>query len=404
MARELEDWLSAYLQYTENSEPPITYHTWCGLSLLAGALQRKAYLQWGFEYIYANLFAILVGPSGRTRKGIALGIAKTMLSKVPEVSVAPEAASREAIIMAMKRANRNFQDPDDGTIKMHCSLTAFSEELAVLLGQGDIKLLANLTDWYDSKNDWAYETIGRGRDALQGLCLNLMGGTAPDWLQSMLPQEAVGGGFTSRVIFIVEDRKRKTVSEHQLTEAELKLEEMLLRDLERINQLIGRFQFTDTGKRLYKSWYEEQDALLTKGEAAVQDPRFAGYCERRATHLRKVMMLCSASRGDTLLIDEPDFHRALGILKMTERKMHRTFGGLGRAKDSDVTDKVIEYIRTMGTTTRTTLLGRFYRDLDAQGLKSVEEMLEQMKLVKIKLLPDQREKIYVWVGEGPKNE
>ena len=398
MSREVEDWLSGYLIYTQNSEPPLTYHTWAGLSLLAGTLQRKVYLQWGFERIYPNMFVVLVGHSGRTRKGIALGIAKSMLVRVPGVSVAPEASSREAVILAMKRALISFEDPYDGKIKTHCSLTAFSEELAVFLGQGDVKLLANLTDWYDSKDDWAYETVGRGRDALQGLCFNLMGATAPDWLQSMLPQEAVGGGFTSRVIFIVEDRKGKTVPEHHLTEAELTLEAKLIRDLERINQLIGQFSFDADGKEAYISWYRTEDAALSKGEAAVEDSRFAGYCERRSTHLRKLMMLASVSRGDSLELTKPDFDRALSILKVTERKMGKTFGGLGRAKDSDVTEKVIEYIRSFGVATRSTIMARFYRDLDSGTLKGIEETMTQMKIVKIELIPDQREKVYKWIG------
>lgn len=402
MSRELADWLDSYLVYTENSEPPITYHTWCGLSLIAGALQRKVHLQWGFERLHPNLFVVLVGPSGRARKGVALGIAKDLLARISTVSMAPEAASREAVILAMKRGMGNYTDPETNKIMMHCSLTAFSEELAVLLGQSDVKLLANLTDWYDSKDAWAYETIGRGRDSLEGLCLNLLGATAPDWLQSMLPQEAIGGGFTSRVIFIVEEKKGKTVPKHELTAAELELCEKLARDLERINQLKGSFSFEPAGEKLYIDWYSEQDRLLAKGKAAIEDTRFAGYCERRATHLRKLMMLMSASRDDSLIITPPDFHRAVKVLVSAEVKMHWTFGGLGRAKHSNVTDQVMRYIQQVHVTTRSALLSKFYRDLDSSTLKEVEEVMDQMKVIKVKYLTEQGEKSYEWIGEASK--
>ncbi|MDE3023542.1 MAG: hypothetical protein KGI54_17110, partial [Pseudomonadota bacterium] len=239
MARELQDWLEAYLTYTDNSESPLSYHTWCGLSVIAGALQRRIYLKWGLgQVIYPNLYVVLIGPSGRTRKGVALGIAKDFLKQIKTISIAPESSSgRQAMILAMKRSFINFQDPTDGKVKFHCAITAFSEELSVFLGQGDIAYLSNLTDWYDSKDDWEYETVGRGKDTLQGLCLNLMGGTAPDWIQSMIPPEAVGGGFTSRVIFVVEERKRKIVPEHFVTDAEKELQGKLVRDLERISKL-----------------------------------------------------------------------------------------------------------------------------------------------------------------------
>lgn len=398
MSRELSDWITSYLEFSKNSEPPTIYHHWGALAVIAGALQRKVHLRMGFERIYPNQYIILVGHSGRTRKGVALDVAYKMLSTLTTVSIAPESSSREAIILAMKRSMQNFENPIDGSINIHCSITAFPEELAVLLGQGDIKLLANLTDWYNSKDEWSYETVGRGRDALQGVCLNLFGATAPDWIQSMLPQEAVGGGFTSRVIFVVAENKRATVPEHNLTEEEFKLQEALVRDLERIHQLKGQFNFTPNGKSAYNEWYLAEDRALADGKPAIEDRRFAGYCERRATHLRKLMMLMSVSRSDMLEIDVPDFNNALELLKLTEKKMHKTFGGLGTAPHSDVSEKIMAYIQKLGITTRSQLLVKFHHDIDATGLVSVEQLMEQMKVVTIKLLPEQRDKVYTWIG------
>lgn len=401
MARELQDWLDSYLHYTENSESPISYHTWCGLSVIAGALQRKVYLKWGLgRIIYPNLYTVLVGPSGRTRKGVAIGIAKDFLKKVPGVTVTPESSSgRQAMILAMKRALVNFQDPTDGKIKFHCSVTAFSEELSVFLGQGDIAYLSNLTDWYDSKDDWEYETIGRGKDTLQGLCLNLMGGTAPDWIQSMIPHEALGGGFTSRIIFIVEETKRKIIPKYIPTAEEEALQEVLQRDLERISQLSGEMKFDEEAEQLYINWYIEQDTALSAGKPAISDPRFAGYCERRATHLQKLMLLTSASRGDDLTITGPDFKKAIHLLKSAEVNMHKTFGGLGKSRMSDESDLVLSYIKKMGVTTRKLLLQKFYRDVDPITLTNVEALMQQMGVVKITLVPEQADKKYTWIGD-----
>lgn len=400
MARELQDWLEAYLTYTDNSESPLSYHTWCGLSVIAGALQRRIYLKWGLgQVIYPNLYVVLIGPSGRTRKGVALGIAKDFLKQIKTISIAPESSSgRQAMILAMKRSFINFQDPTDGKVKFHCAITAFSEELSVFLGQGDIAYLSNLTDWYDSKDDWEYETVGRGKDTLQGLCLNLMGGTAPDWIQSMIPPEAVGGGFTSRVIFVVEERKRKIVPEHFVTDAEKELQGKLVRDLERISKLAGAVEFTDEGKKLYTDWYIQQDTELSLGRPVIDDTRFAGYCERRATHIRKLMMLCSASRGDDLTIRAEDFHRAKGLLEAVEVKMGKTFGGFGKARNSDVAELIKDYIQKMGITTRKSLMQKFYRDIDPMGMSVVEQSLREMGVIKVTLKPEIGEKVYEWIG------
>ena len=397
--RELNDWLSSYLKYTFNSEPPTTYHTWAGLSLIAGALQRKVHLKWGFETIYPNMYVILVGPAGRARKGVALGIAKNLLVNVPGVSVAPEASTRESMILAMKRAITNYEDPMTGKVKVHCSLTAFSEELSVFLGQNDIKLLANLTDWFDSKDTWSYETVGRGRDSLEGLCFNLLGATAPEWIQSMLPQEAIGGGFTSRVIFIVEEKKGKTVPKHMLTDVETELGESLMRDLEQISQISGQFHFSQAGEDAYTNWYSEQDKLLAMGQPAVEDTRFAAYCERRATHIRKLMMILSASRGDSLVLELEDFSRARELLVFAERKMGWTFGGLGKAKNSDAQYKIMDYISKVGVTTRSAILTKFYRDVDSVTLADIESTMEQMKFVEVKFNIQTREKVYRYISQ-----
>lgn len=401
MARELSGWLENYLKYTENSESPLSYHVWCGLSVIAGALQRKVYLRWGLgRVVYPNLYTVLIGPSGRTRKGVAIGIAKEFLKQIPGVTVTPESSSgRQAMILAMKRASTNFTDPTDGKIKFHCAVTAFSEELSVFLGQGDIAYLSNLTDWYDSKDDWEYETVGRGKDSLMGLCLNLLGGTAPDWIQSMIPQEALGGGFTSRIIFIVEEIKRKLVPEYTITPEEEALGELLTRDLERISQLAGEITFDEPAKQLYVDWYIEQDTALSAGRPAITDTRFAGYCERRATHLQKLMILCSASRGDDLTIKPEDFESALKLLTDAEARMHKTFGGLGKSRVSDESDMIISYIKQVGSTTRKLLLQKFYRDIDAVTLSNVEMLMQQMGVVTIKLMPEQGDKLYTWKGE-----
>lgn len=399
--RVLSDWLDSYLEYTKNTESPISYHIWCGLSVIAGALQRRVYLKWGLgRTVYPNVYVVLVGPSGRTRKGVAIGIAKEFLRNVVGVTVTPESSSgKQAMIMAMKRAISTYQDPTDGVVKMHSAVTAFSEELAVFLGQGDISYLSSLTDWYDSKDEWEYETISRGKDTLQGLCLTLVGGTAPDWIQSMIPQEALGGGFTSRIIFIVEEKKRQLIPEYLPTQEEIEQQAKLREDLDRIGNLMGEVTMEDATKKLYTDWYCEQDRLLDEQKPPIQDSRFAGYCERRATHLQKLMIICSASRGDDLKLTPADFNRALALLTAAEANMHKTFGGLGKARISDGSNTVMDFIKQMGITTRSALLQKFFRDIEPMELEKIETQLVQMHVIEVKIQPEQKDKVYKWIGD-----
>lgn len=397
-ARELDNWLAAYLKYTENTEPPISYHTWTAISLIAGALQRKVYMPWGHDILYPNMYIVLIGPSGRARKGTAMNIGKDILKDVV-ISMTSESITREALIRDMKEAISTYTDSSTGAVKFHCSITTMSEELSVFLGQNDVKFLADLTDWYDSRDSWTYRTKGAGTDKIQGVCFNLLGATAPDWLQSILPQEAVGGGFTSRIIFVVEEDKGKTVPEPILTDAERALRMVLKRDLERIATLSGEISFTPEAKATYISWYKGYEAKISSDHPPIDDPRFSGYLDRRSAHLRKLSIVVSASRGMDRLITLEDFNTADRILTAAEKKMPRTFGGLGRSQYSDITERILVYIRKMKEVKRSKLMSKFYRDLDPQTLDIVEETLNRMKVVKIIRDPGKGEVVYQFIGK-----
>ncbi len=395
--RELDDWLDAYLTYTENTEPPLSYHTWVGISLIAGALQRKVYLNWGHETIYPNMYIVLVGPSGKARKGTALTIGKDILQDIG-ISLTSESITREALIRDMKDALDSFQDESTGKLRYHCALTAISDELSVFLGQNDVKFLADLTDWYDSRKSWTYRTKGAGTDKIQGVCFNILGATAPDWLQSILPQEAVGGGFTSRIIFVVEEDKGKIVPEPIYTKEDEELRGMLVRDLERISTLTGEMRFSDKGKQKYINWYKKYENDMRDGKFVIEDTRFTGYMERKATHLRKLSMVLSAARSSERIITEVDLSKALSLLAQAEKKMPKTFGGLGTSQYSDITNKVINLIQARGELTRSNLMRKMYRDLDPGTLDVVETTMRQMKVVEVVTVPGKGDVLYRWKG------
>lgn len=393
--RRLEDWISGYLEYAQETESPLSYHAWTGISLLAAALSRRVYIRWGYEVIYPNMYIVLVGPSGKCRKGSAMNLGKDIISGLG-IKVTSESITREALIRSMKRAVASYIEPDTGIARFHCSLTAISPELSVFLGQNDVKFLADLTDWYDSLDNWVYETKGSGTDEIKGVCFNLLGATAPDWLQSILPEEAIGGGFTSRIIFIVEEQKRKTIPLPVISERLSTLRTALKEDLERIATLAGEFVFTDETKEIYAAWYQQEDEKIKEGNPAIDDPRFAGYCERRATHIRKLCMLFSASRGEDLVVTQNDFERSMKVLLSAEKKMAKVFSGLGSTPYAKVTERILEFLKDRQRVSRSELLVVFYQDLDMNILETIEKTLSAMKVIKVIIDPNQNEVYYKW--------
>jgi len=350
-------------------------------------------MRWGHSVIYPNHYIILVGPSGASRKGEALKIAKGFLEHLGIPMVANR-ITREGLIRFMKNSVTNYTDKSTNVMKFQSAVTCISEELAVFLGQRDIGRLAEVTDWYDSGDEWTYDTKNSGTDRVAGMCFNLLGGTAPDWLPSMLPQEAVGGGFTSRTFFIVEEGKRKIVADPNLTIEDKELRDKLTHDLELINTISGEYKFNEAAHAMYISWYAKEEEKNKQGFSTVSDPRFDGYTARRATHLKKIAMCFAAAHSNELVLTRRDLDVALEVMEAAEKKMPKVFVGIGKARFADATESVLSFIQQRGYVSRADVLRRFFRDVDAYTLEQVEKSLEQMKSIRIVRDPEKRETFY----------
>ena len=372
MARKLNDWIDSYLEYTKNSEPPDLYKEWVAVSVVESILQRKCSLPWGYITFYPNMYIILVGPSGKCRKGTAMGPGSKMLNDIG-IKMAAEAITREALIRELKKTTSTEIDPQTGTVELHSSLTIYSQELTVFLGYNNMSLMSDLTDWYDCRSRWTYRTKNMGTYEIIGGGVNLIGATTPELIQSTLPRDAIGGGLTSRIVFVYEDQKGKIVPAPFLTKKEESLRDHLLADLERIGTLRGEFRITDDFLNLYVDWYTEQHR-----KPAFTDLRFSGYIERRPTHLLKLSIILSASSRDDMVIDASIFNRAKNLLERTEKKMPLTFSGVGTSDTSAVLSRVMAHIGSEKKLTFKELLNVFYYDADKDTLTKIVGTLVAM--------------------------
>lgn len=376
LERENEDWIDAYMSFNERSEPPRMYHLWCAISVIAAAMQRKCKLEWGTLTFYPNMYIVLVGPSGRCRKGTAMGPALSFVEELG-IKLAAEAITREALIRELKNANYSDPDPTLGTLgTQHSSLTIFAPELTVFLGYHNHQLLSDLTDWYDCRSKWTYRTKNMGTDKIIGVFVNLIGATTPDLIRTTLPLDAIGGGLTSRMIFVFERNKYKTEPCPFLSADEMLLRKKLFADLEQIHQMRGKFSVTEDFLELWIKWYTEND-----GNPPFQDNMFAGYFERRPNHIMKLSMILNASRTNSMRIERCDLERAIDILERTEINMPATFAGVGKYEHADVISHVMEEIGMAKEISFDDLQARFFRDVNSFTMNQIIETLERMNFV-----------------------
>jgi hypothetical protein len=333
---------------------------------VASCLKRKCYLEWGTLTFYPNIYVVLVGPSG-CRKGTAMGPGFNMLQEIG-IRMAAEATTRESLIRELKTSSDTTLNPESGSMIMHSSLTIYSQELTVFLGYNNMQLISDLTDWYDCRTKWIYRTKNSGTDDITGVWVNLFGATTPALLQTTLPSDAIGGGLTSRIIFVYEAKKGKIVPIPFLTEEQQELRPRLMHDLENIHMLSGQYRYSADFIDHYMIWYLKQEE-----NPPFTDERLAGYLERRANHVLKLCMILSASRANELYLTPHDLYRAIEILRLAEVNMPRVFAGIGHAQHAAVMSRIIAALEIAGEMSNQEILSRFAHDIDSWGLSKVME-------------------------------
>ena len=373
--RALEDWLDGYMEYTEDSEPPKMFHLWTAISTIASAMQRKCYLRWGTLTFYPNMYIVLVAPSGKCRKGTAMDPARDLLNTLA-LPLAAESTTREALIRALREANSTNFDPNTGDQHFHSSLSIHAKELTVFLGYDNHQLMMDLTDWFDCHNRWTYRTKTQGDDDIIGVWVNLIGATTPELIQNALPPDAVGGGLTSRIVFVYESRKYKTAI--YPTPGDQNLYKGILSDLERVHLMAGQFKVTDDFVDVWSEWYPAQEM-----EPPNLGPNLSGYLERRPTHIMKLSMIISASRSSELLITGDDINKAINVLHATEKRMPQVFSGVGKSQIISILPRIMSYIAELKTVTKPKLMERFIADIDDFMLDRVLKTLQTMKYIQI---------------------
>ena len=372
--RQVEDWIDAYLKYTYNTEPRVSYRTWVAISAVASALQRKCYLQWGAETWYPNFYIILTGPPA-ARKGTAMKPARKFLNRMG-IALAADESSRQKLINRMKEAATPTQS-ESGKLRFHSSMTISATELTVFLKSADIDMISTLCKWYDCEERFIYETISRQTQDIDNVWVNLVAATTPRLLQSALPPDTFGSGLISRTLFIYEEDKDRMIIYPSLDKD---LAQDLLLDLEKIGLLEGQFKLADPAQELIEAYTEWR--TLQEKDPPIKDPRLLDYNQRQPMHMWKLCMIFSASRSDELVINHDDFAKATAILHSMERKMPMAFAGIGQNPLVGTQSQIMNLLVERKAIAVRELMNMFFHEVTQQQMSEIIGTLVAMGFCK----------------------
>jgi len=374
-----DSFLMEYLRYTQETEVPDYFGLWVGLSIVCTCLGRKTFIVTR-PTIYPNHYIILVANSGLCRKSTAIDQGIGIMESIDDPPrVLAQKTTTEAMIEQLKTVDvPTIRDTKKGLVVPPpggAQAIIVADELATLLNKeafrsGFIGLLTKI--WDSSKRDFVYHTRGHGSEIIREPCINLLAGSTASWLKSSIPEESIGGGFTSRIIFVQADRPDRFHPWPNIDEDVLRREGRLIHDLNCIRALEGEFRIEPEARTYFAETYK---TFLTQTTFS-SDFGLAGYASRRHVMLHKTAMAFSASESDDMIITKRHYEIADSTLQQTERYMPAIVESIMSTVDGESLQDVLLFIKSEGEVTRTRLTRKFQHKMKVRVLDELLQTLE----------------------------
>ena len=373
MARNYPDFIKAFIDYASFSEAPPKMHFWSAVSTIAGALRRKVWFEQYYFRWYPNFYIIFVAPPGVVAKSTTMDIGMKLLREIPGIKFGASVVTWPALVKGFSECREAFQLPNDATGELHemSCMTIASSEFGNLLNPQDKEMVDMLTNLWDGVG-FRKETKFSGNDDVVNPWLNIIACTTPSWIAGNFPEYMIGGGFTSRAVFVYTEKKHKLVAYPGL-HVPAGIEEQkqkLIQDLEHISVMVGEYKPTKDAYAWGQEWYEHHNTHRPKN---MDDDRFGGYIARKQSHLHKLAMVLAASQRDDMVITREDLSVADTMVSDLEGEMFKVFSKIGLGEVSIATERMVEFVRRRGNCSWVELY-RFVHNL-FPSLKEYEDII-----------------------------
>ena len=360
--RHHKDWLQAFVDYASLGEAPLSFYFWTGISTIAGALRRRVWVDMKqFQWV-ANQYIILVAPPGIVSKSTTAAVGMNLLKEVPGINFGPDVVTWQKLVEDMGKAGEMVYWPEKEVYLPMSCVTISSSEFGNLLDPSNREMVDVLVSLWDGQpGAFKKSTKTSGNDSIDNPWINIIACTTPAWISGNFPDYMIGGGFTSRCLFVYAEKKRQLVAypaDHAPANYEQK-KLSLIADLERISTLVGEYTLTTEAKTWGNQWYEAHYANKHEHLSAEQ---FGGYLARKQAHIHKLAMILSAARSSHLVIQKETLIQAAALIDALEKDMPKVFGKIGLNPKTRALSDLAEIIAATGALTQQEL----YRKLSRQ--------------------------------------
>lgn len=375
---------------------------WTGVSTIAGALRRRVWIDQKYFQWLPNFYVILVAPPGIVSKSTTANIGMNLLREIQGIKFGPDVITWQALVMELSKACESVPDPaNPGVFEPMSCVTFCSDELGNLLNPNDRDLVdALVTLWDGKRGAFKKSTKTSGNDTIENPWVNIIGCTTPSWISGNFPEYMIGGGFTSRCVFVYADKKRQHVAyvDENVPAEFQEMRKKLIHDLELISMLFGEFEISKPAREWGRVWYKHH---WENPISYLNSDQFAGYLARKQTHIHKLAMVLSASKSSDMVIHQEHLEAANAMAQVIEEDMPKVFARIGQTEITRGSYEIVSLVQEHPGISQSDLYSMMFRTLSYKDF--TEAMNGAINSNKVRSLHSGNEIKYYPVEKGKAN-
>ena len=345
----MNDFFDVYLEYTRGGEVPIACHRWSAIVGIGALLERNVSINFGEADIFPNLYAMIIGKSA-TKKSTAIKRIKKILRDAGYNTFAADKTSKEKYLQDLAAQNAGSEGGDGtdildrnifGNVSDQLSTPNFiaADEANDFFGINNESLLSLLGSLWDYEGVYENRIKTGKSDFIPNPTVSILSGNTPTGFSQAFPPAIIGQGFFSRLLLIYSEPVDYRITIPRRPSASEK--EELIKLIHRIReQAVGSHDLEVASPIAFKLVDKIYNTYTH-----IDDTRFEAYSNRRLHHLLKIVLIVSAAKLEKK-ISEDSVIQANTYLSYAESLMPKALGEFGKAKNSDITHKILNIIET----------------------------------------------------------